>query len=339
MSLIMKNISFITGMILLFLILWGMGYLAGGPTGYSGFGEPTDISPNDEEIVFTYEHEGESAIYTAPVSGGNAELVVEATEGNTLLHPTFSPDGEKIAYVEQWEEGEEDDAQPLGKLVLIDRTNGEKKEMTDEEGLVTEATFSPDGQSLFFLQAGVHTNYSPIASERAHDFDMYRVHLDTEEIEQITNKEAYDMSDVNVTPNGKALLYRYYDESDQLVFQSLEGGSETTVTPIGDFAADPPLISSPALSPDGEYIAFSDVARTDEDGTFIYEGFRMDVETKQAAQVTSFGEHVTSPVFFHHQDKLVVTVDKGFATSEPDYSYWVIRADGTARERIEINFP
>ncbi|WP_373894164.1 hypothetical protein [Virgibacillus sp. CBA3643] len=48
----------------------------------------------------------------------------------------------------------------------------------------------------------------------------------------------------------------------------------------------------------------------------------------------SFGEHVTSPVFFNNQDKLIVTVDKGFATAEPDYDYWVISADGKERERI-----
>lgn len=65
----------------------------------------------------------------------------------------------------------------------------------------------------------------------------------------------------------------------------------------------------------------------------------MDLETKQAEQITSFSEHVTKPVFFHNQDKLIVTVDKAFATSEPDYSYWVISADSEERERIQIEIP
>ncbi|WP_152658433.1 PD40 domain-containing protein [Oceanobacillus sp. CFH 90083] len=336
MSLTMKNISFIVGMILLFLILWGTGYLEGDPEGYTGFGETADISPDDEEIVFIYEHEGESAVYTAPVNGGNAELVAGASEGNSLLNPTFSPDGGKIAYVEQWED---DDEQQLGKLMLIDRADGKIKEMTGGEGLVTEAAFSPDGQSLFFLEAGVHTNYSPIASERPHEFDIYRIDLDTEEMAQITEKAAYDMSDLDLIPDGEALMYRNFDETDQLVFHNLEDGSETTVIPMGDFAVDEPIISSPALSPDGEYVAFSDVARTNENGTYIYEGYRMDLETKQVEQITSFGEHVTSPVFFNNQDKLIVTVDKGFATLEPDYSYWVISTDGEERQRIQIEIP
>lgn len=336
MSLTIKNISFIAGMILLFLILWGAGYLAGGPEGYSGYGESADISPDDEEIIFVYAHEGKSAVYTAPVSGGNAELVTEVAEGNYLLNPTFSPDGGKIAYVEQWEA---EDEHSLGKLMLLDRANGEIKELTDEEGLVTEAAFSQDGQSLFFFKAGVYTNYSPIASERPHDFDIYRIDLVTEEIEQITTKEAYDMSGLDLTPDGEALMYRSYDGEDQLVFHNLEDGYETTVTPIGDFATGVPMIYTPALSADGKYIAFSDVARTSENGTYIYEGYRMDLETKQAEQITSFGEHVTSPVFFNHQDKLIVMVDKGFATDNPDYSYWVISADGEERERIQIEIP
>ncbi|MEK4298682.1 hypothetical protein MKY30_04550 [Oceanobacillus sp. FSL W8-0428] len=336
MSLTIKNISFIAVIILLFLILWGTGYLAGGPEGYTGFGESADISPDDEEITFVYAHKGESAIYTALVSGGNAELVTKADEGNYLLNPTFSPDGEKIAYVEQWETEEE---HPLGKLMLLNRANGEVKELTDEEGLVTEAAFSPDGQSLYFLKAGVYTNYSPIASEQPHDFDIHRIDLNTEEIEQITDEAAYDMSDLDSTPDGEALMYRSYDGGDQLVFYNLEDGYETTVTPIGDFATGVPMIYSPVLSSDGNYIAFSDVARTSENGTYIYEGYRMDLESKQAEQITSFGEHVTKPVFFNHQDKLIVTVDKAFATSEPDYSYWVINADGEGRERIQIEIP
>ncbi|WP_449354932.1 TolB family protein [Virgibacillus natechei] len=332
----MKNVSFISGMILLFLILWGAGSLAEGSAGYSGFGKSADISPDDEEIVFVYEHEGESAIYTAPVSGGNAKRLAEPAEGNSIINPAFSPDGEKIAYVEQWEE----DEQPLGKLVVMDRRNGNVAQMTDGDGLVTEAAFSPDGQSLFYLEAGVHTNYSPIATERPHDFDIYRANLDTEKTEQITHKDAYDMSELNMTPDGEALMYRSYDGRDELLFHSLEDGSEAAVTPIGEFAADAPMISSPALSPDGEHVVFSDVvATTNESGTFIYEGYRMDLETKQAEQITSFGEHVTSPVFFNNQDKLIVTVDKGFATAEPDYDYWVISADGKERERIQISFP
>ncbi|WP_040977957.1 TolB family protein [Oceanobacillus jeddahense] len=336
MSLKWKNISLITGIILLFFLLWGAGYLAGGSEGYTGFGESTDISPDDEEMTFIYEREGKSAVYTAPVNGGNAELIAEAAEGNSLLNPTFSLDGEKIAYVEQWEDEEE---QPLGKLMLVDLASGEKKEMTDEEGLVTEGTFSPDSQSLYYLEAGVYTNYSPIASEQPHGFDIYRVDLDTGETDQITAQEAYDMSDLDVTPDGEALMYRSFDEGDQLMFHELEDGSETTVIPKGNFAADAPIISSPALSSDGKHIAFADVARIGDDGNYIYEGFRMDVETKQAEQITSFGEHVAKPVFFNHQDKLIVTVDKAFATSESDYSYWVVHANDEGRERIQIEIP
>lgn len=155
----------------------------------------------------------------------------------------------------------------------------------------------------------------------------------------MTAKEVYDMSDLDVTPDGEALMYRSYDEGDQLVFHNLEDGYETTVTPIGDFANVVPMIYSPALSSDGKYIAFSDVARTGEDGNYIYEGFRMDLETKQAEQITSFGEHVTKPVFFNNKDNLIITLDKAFASSEPDYSYWVISADGEERERIQIEIP
>lgn len=207
------------------------------------------------------------------------------------------------------------------------------------KGYMTEAAFSPDGKSLYFLKADTYKNYSPIASERPHEFDVYRMNLETKETEQITFEQGYDMSSLAVTPDGKQLMFRTYREHDQLVFHSMEDGNEKSIVPKGDFASKAPMISSPTLSPDGQYVVFTDVATKDENGTFVYEAFRMDLETKQAEQLTSFYEHVTHPVFFHNKDKLMVTVDKNFAGRNPEYSYWQINTDGEERERVTIEIP
>lgn len=63
----------------------------------------------------------------------------------------------------------------------------------------------------------------------------------------------------------------------------------------------------------------------------------MDIDTREAKQVTSFQKHVTSPILFSHQDKLLVTVDKNFAGDEPAYGYWVVDIDESDRRQwIEI---
>ncbi|MFD1360960.1 TolB family protein [Lentibacillus salinarum] len=339
MSLKMKNVSFITGMVLLFITLWGVGTFADAPNGFSGFGQSIDISPDDRELVFSYYHDDDAALYTVPVSGGKAESLAKPDEGKSYLHPTFSPDGEKIAFVEQWEEEGDDEERRYSQLRMVGRSDQSVETLMNTRDYVTEAVFSPDGESLYFLKADVYQNYSPIASERPHEVDVFRMDLETKETEQITSKNAYSMSSLDVAQDGNRLLYRTYDDQDQLVLRGLDDGREETIVPVGDFASNAPVISSPTFSPDGAYIVFSDVATKDENGTFIYEGFRMDLDSKQAEQLTSFHEHVTSPVFFHNQEMLMVTVDKNFSGSDPDYSYWQISTDGEGRNRVVIEMP
>ncbi|TFJ92667.1 TolB family protein [Lentibacillus salicampi] len=339
MSRKMKNISFITGIVLLFFVLWGAGSFASPPEGFSGFGQSTDISPDDSELVFSYYHGDDAALYTVPVSGGKAELLAKPDEGKSFLNPAFSPDGGKIAFVEQWEEEGEEKKQRYSQLRIVDREDQTTETLMNTNDYITKAVFSPDGGSLFFLKAGVFKNYSPISSERPHDFDIFRMDLKTKDIEQLTSKEAYSMSSLNVSADGDQLMYKTYGNRDQLVLHSLEDGKEETIVPAGDFGSKAPIISSPTLSPDGEHVVFSDVAAKDEQGTYVYEGFRMDLDTGKAEQITSFYEHVASPVFFHNEDKLIVTVDKNFAGAEPDNSYWQITADGKERKRVMIEMP
>lgn len=335
MTLKMKNILFISGMLILFLLLWSVTLFADVPKGFTGYGETTAISPDDETLVFSYYHDGDASLYAVPVDGGEATLLAQPEEGTSYVNPAFSPDGDMIVFIKQWQEEE----QPYGELMLMGVASREKRALTSGYNLITEAVFSPDGGSLYFLQAGVFQNYSDIARERPHDFDIHRMDLHTNETEQITNKEAYDMSSLAVTPDGEELMYRSYEDGDRIIFMSMENNRETSPVPIFDVASEAPILSSPALSPDGEQVIFSDVASKDENGTFIYEGFRMDLDNYEAEQITNFQEHVTEPVFFHHSERLIVTVDKQFAQRESDYQYWEVSLDGTEQRRLHIEIP
>ncbi|WP_174613004.1 PD40 domain-containing protein [Virgibacillus ihumii] len=335
MSLKMKNISFITGMVLLFLVLWGAGSFASPPEGFTGLGQATDISPDDSEVVFSYYHGDDAALYTVPVSGGEAELLINPEEGKSYINPKYSPNGEKVAFIEEWETEE----RRYSQLRIFDRNSQTVIQRVNTNGYVTEAAFSPDGKSLYFLKADVYKNYSSAGSKRPHDFDVFRMDMKTGKTEQITFEKAYMMSSLEVMPEGRKLMYKTYTNGDQLVIYSLEEESRTTIIPNGDFASKAPVISSPTVSPNGKYIVFSDVASKDENNTFIYEAFRMNPDTRQAEQMTSFREHVTSPVFFHNKDKLIVTVNKNFAGRNPEYSYWQISIDGEERDKVTIEIP
>lgn len=330
MTLKFKNIIFISGLTLLFLILWGIGLLADTPQGYSGLGATTDLSPDDQVIAFSYYHDGDASLYTVPVTGGRAELLAEPEEGTSYINPVFSPDGKNIAFIKQWDENEE----PFGELMMINIENESIDELTSEGNHVTDAAFAPNGKELYLLQSSVYENYSPIASEHPHGFDIFHLDLKTNQIEQLTNEDAYEMSDIAVTPDGEQIMYHSYRDDDILAFYSLESEMENAFVPKGADLKES-IISSPALADDGERVVFSGVAG--EDGNYIYEGFIVDLNTKEAKKVTSFNEHVTSPVFFNHQNKLLVTVDENFAGAEPANGYWIIDLDKEdSRQWVEI---
>ncbi|MEN1968375.1 hypothetical protein WMZ97_09910 [Lentibacillus sp. N15] len=334
MSLKMKNLTLITSMVMLFLLLWGASYFAEPAKGTSGFAENPDVSPDDEELVFSYYDDGDAALYTASLDDGMATLLADPEEGESYIRPSFSPDGEKVAFIKQWEEEEK----PYGELMIVDRTtDGKVVELTNGDNLVTEAVFSSDGKDIYFTMAGVYKNYSPIASERPHDFDIYRMNVQTKEIEQITHRKAYDISGLAAVPNGEQIMYQ---SNDSIVFYSPDDGIRSTLVPTGESAPKEPILSSPALSSDGKRVVFSGVANKDAHGTFVYEGFQMDVDTGRAEQVTSFHEHVADAMYFNHRNALLVTIDKKFAQSnDPEYSYWLVDLDNEKRKRLGITLP
>lgn len=334
MSLKLKNSLFITGMVLLFFGLWGVSFLAEGASGFSGLGKRVAISPDDETVVFSHFENGDASLYLVPITGGEAELLAEPEEGKSYIHPVFSPDGKKIVFIEQWEEEE----QPLGELIMIDIESGQIEQLTNEAHHITDAAFPPDGDGIYFLQSSVYENYSPIASEQPHDFDIYHLDLQTKEVEQITDRDAYMMANLAVTPDGDSLMYHSLRNEDVIAFYSPENKGERTFVPHGEDLKEP-IISSPVLSADGKRVAFSGVADHDENGTFIYEGFEMDLETRQAVKMTSFREHVASLAYFHDDDQLVVTVDNHFAGAEPAYHYWIVDPVKNNQKRLNIQIP
>lgn len=333
MTMKMKNILFVTGLILLFFSLWGVSLLADVNKGYTGLGKDTALSPDDQTVVFSYFHDGDASLYIVSSSGGKAEKVATPEEGHSYLRPVFSPDGQKIAFIDQWEEDEE----PLAELNLLDLANKDIETLTEEGDHITEATFSPDGEELVMLKSAVYDNYSPIASEHPHGFDVFSLNLDSKSIEQITDLDAYSMENIAVTPDGNELMFYSLRDDDVLVFYNLEDKTDTEMRPRGPDLKET-IISSPTLSPDGSKVAFSGVAG--ENGTFIYEAYILEIDSGEVEQVTSFYDHVTSPLFFNHKEQLLVTVDKNFAGEEPDYGYWIIDlGQENSREKLEIEVP
>ena len=334
MSLKKKNIFFVSGVVILFVSLYWTGTLANPRVGHTGIGHAPSLSPNDKEIAFTYFENDHGALYTAPAEGGEAELLLEPKEGKDDLQPAYSPDGKSLVFLRKWD-GEEH----LHKQLMLYK-DGNAHPLLDEEEFVSYVEFAPDGEHLYFVK---NSKYTETYNDRTqpNGFDIYRMNVNTEDIEQITDMNTVSISSLQVIEDGEKLMYSTDYETSSIKIIDLESEETKTVLPESpDYSkAQNPLLSAPRLSPDGKVIAFADVASKTENGTFQYEIFTMDKEGGNITQVTNFADYAGEPLFFQNSNKLFITVDRNFAGRQPDYEYWVVERDGSNRKEVHIEIP
>ncbi|PKD43916.1 amidohydrolase family protein [Rhodohalobacter barkolensis] len=96
-------------------------------------------SPDGETLVFN----AAGYLWKKDLPNGTPERITE--EENLEFEPSFSPDGNLLAYV-TWTDEE------LGKIktLRLDRRNARPQTITTEKGIYRTPSFSPDGQTLLF---------------------------------------------------------------------------------------------------------------------------------------------------------------------------------------------
>ncbi|MBT2730447.1 DPP IV N-terminal domain-containing protein [Bacillus sp. ISL-75] len=273
-----------------------------------GLAQKMDVSSDDKEIVFSYYKNGVAAIYTANPDGSNVKKFVEMKDVS-LLHPKLSTDGKKLLFLAS-PKGKEDKKQ---SLYVIDRDGKNKKQLTSTDGLVTDAVFLPDNQNIFYLQAGVVKNYSPIASKRPHEYDLYSINSNGSEKKQITNQKEYGMFDLSISADGKSLWFTKEKDSERALFITSLNGKETFNKILPKEEIGTPEMYDVALSEDNHQIVFSAVSPSSKNASFEYELFSMDLATKQTEQLTQLKSHASSPVYFHKENKILFLEDKNWS--------------------------
>ncbi|WP_286228773.1 hypothetical protein [Neobacillus mesonae] len=307
----------------------------------NGLTNQYDIS-SQNTIAYVKFDKGRPQLYLYNKKLSIDTLVVEYKENMIILDPSFSHDGSTLAYITS----NKDKEKGLESTVhFLDLRTKETMTMFTHSSVITEVEFTPDDSSLFYLGAGTFENYSPITGKRPHNFDVYQYDLVKKSHKKWTKLKQYSIHSLNVAPSGDRVYVQRDDDSDvksaedsfqvkQRIFEiPLDHPEEMSVISDPDREVD---VFSFTITPNGKELIFQSISNADEGGTFEYELYKYNLDSKEEKQLTHFGEYVGDPVVSSDGKTIYFMLDKNFAKGDPDYHLYKMNIDGKKEEEIPL---
>lgn len=145
------------------------------------------LCPNDRQILYVYEKEGASSIYTFNIGDGEAKLLLRK-EGYYLSEPSFLEDGKKIIY-RAWKKND-----PKITIFIANSDGSNPIEVYKNKYLFTPKFSKYNSNQIFFVRASKYSNHSPIATQHANGMDFYSYNLKTKVVKKHTQDNYYNIN-------------------------------------------------------------------------------------------------------------------------------------------------
>jgi TolB protein len=233
-------------------------------------------------------------LLVSDADGYNPRTVAESSE--PLMSPSWSPDGQNLAYVSF--EGK-------ASAIYVQRlATGERRRVSARAGINGSPAYSPDGSRL------------ALTLSRDSNLDIYVLDLATQALTRITSNEAID-TEAAWTPDGKSLYFTSDRAGNPQIYRvKLASPSQVErVTYTNGYNA------RPRVSPDGKSLAMVTQDR----------GYRialMDLENRTLRMLTTGGQD-ESPSFAPNGAVIIyATEDRGPG------SLAMVSSDGRYQERL-----
>ncbi len=214
------------------------------PNVYS-WGGGFDLSPDGRTIVFMWNGSGHWELYLLPLTGGTPRQIT--TGPDSKMFPRFSPDGTRVAFLQDY------DGDECFDVHVLDLASGHDRNLmpdTPAEGLNEFLRWSPDGRWIYY------------ASDRDKDFAIFGVSTDDGRVRRMTHHAASDVL-VEPSPDGQWLAVQALaDGQDHAIYLVPTDGRPEIK--LGD---EHGLIDAetPDWSPDSRRVAFVSADRNMSD--------------------------------------------------------------------------
>ena len=238
-------------------------------------------------IAFTSERDGNAEIYIMDINGKNLRNLTNHPASD--FSPAFSPDGRWIAYVSNRD------------IHLINLATKEKHLLTDGK----EPDWSPDSKFIVFV------------SKRAGRSDIYKMNINGEEVQQLTNDA--DNYNPSWSPDGQWIAFSSKQDGIPLsVYVMTADGRRRRKLAQG---------LNPSWSPDGKQIAYTlGIA-----GNGIYV---MSARGQNSRRVTPENVWSDQPAWSPDGQWIAYEVELDPWGDEPDANIYLISPDGGNPRRL-----
>lgn len=192
-------------------------------------GVPGAFATRIAYVTQTKDNTGQAkySLYIADADGFNPRPVLHSRE--PVMSPSWSPDGQKIAYVSF------EDARPVIYIQAV--ASGKREMVSNAKGLNGAPSWSPDGQQMALV---LSKDGNP---------EIYTLNLRTRALTRLTRSYAIDTEPV-WSPSGDAIVFTSdRGGKPQLYRVTIPGGAVTRLTFEGKYNA------RASFSPDGKRLA------------------------------------------------------------------------------------
>ena len=225
------------------------------------------LLPDGKSIVYASKASGNWDLYLQRVGGKNpVNLTADSTADET--QPSFSPDGERIAFRSERERG---------GIFVMGATGESVKRLTD---FGYHPAWSPDGSEVVFATHNIE-DPNDRSLERS---DIWVVNVATGVKRQLTGETIGDAAQPQWSPSGARIAYWGRQKGGQRDVWTIPASGGTPVAVTDDAAFD----WNPVWAPDGKYLYFA----SDRGGQMNL--WRVPIE-ERTGKVTGAPESLTTP--------------------------------------------